>query len=606
MKKTYAKLLIFMAMAAAAALIGCPPTEEAVKISFSANGGVGTMADQDATSGIEIVLNANEFEREGYEFDGWNTTASGSGNAYPDKGKITVAASVKLYAQWKPAPLQHFAAAASHKSAVLSWDTVQIPWEKIEIRGDGFETVTVTPESESVDAVTVKNLENGKEYAFTATVTSGGKTSSGASGRCIPTSENAAVLITFDSNAPEGLEALPTQTQIVYYGASNRLDENRFTYAQGDFAGWSRDPAAKPSDSNLIQEQGDFSVTDEADIENGITLYAVWRLNPLQSAAVSSEAALDKLIGGKTITFEQTLTPAETEGAAPYIARVEVSSTPEASFAFDAATGVLTLPSNTTEEGVPYSVTLTYHTVNENGDAAEIEATTSDSAPLTLTVYPDTWVVFNNTVYKDVQVFDFTDVNTLSGVKDGENAIDSVSEEGYVFSISPTGSEKKSLNFSLIDSENIVLTMIEAKWDRNNCANIFVVGVDGQGRADYGWSPFKGNYSFMLGEAASGENSGQRWNSKNDHVRLSVNPTENTFNKYFVFDDGGENNATLGFNDEVKLTTAAITSQGAITRISSISSNGAWPLTFQHANGDDTTNPVTYTLKTVAFYTTAP
>ena len=35
MNKTYAKLLIFMAMAAA--LIGCPPTEEAVKISFSAN-----------------------------------------------------------------------------------------------------------------------------------------------------------------------------------------------------------------------------------------------------------------------------------------------------------------------------------------------------------------------------------------------------------------------------------------------------------------------------------------------------------------------------------------------------------------------------------------
>ena len=33
-------------MAMAAALIGCPPTEEAVKISFSANGGVGTMADQ--------------------------------------------------------------------------------------------------------------------------------------------------------------------------------------------------------------------------------------------------------------------------------------------------------------------------------------------------------------------------------------------------------------------------------------------------------------------------------------------------------------------------------------------------------------------------------
>ena len=427
MQKTYAKLLIFMAMAAA--LIGCPPTEEAVKISFSANGGVGTMADQDA-----------EFDRAGYEFDGWNTTASGSGNAYPDKGKITVAASVKLYAQWKPAPLQHFAAAASHKSAVLSWDTVQIPWEKIEIRGDGFETVTVTSESETVDAVTVKNLENGKEYAFTATVTSGGKTSAGASGRCIPTSENAAVLITFDSNAPEGLEALPPQTQIVTFGTPKALNANTFAYAQGTFAGWSRDPAAKPSDS-LIQDQGDFSVTDEADIENGVTLYAVWRLNPLQSAAVSSEAALDKLIGGKTITFEQTLTPAETEGTAPYIARVEVSSTPEASFAFDAATGILTLPSNTTEAGIEYSVTLTYHTVDENGDAAEIEATTSDSAPLTLTVYPDTWVVFNNTVYKDVRVFDFTDTASLEGVQYDSAAISSeaISEEGFTFTV-PAGS----------------------------------------------------------------------------------------------------------------------------------------------------------------------
>ena len=221
-------------------------------------------------------------------------------------------------------------------------------------------------------------------------------------------------------------------------------------------------------------------------------------------------------------------------------------------------------------------------------------------------VYSSEHIRYDGGVFKTVKEFDFTDVNTLSDVKDGENAIDSVSEEGYVFSISPssTGSEKKSLNFSLSDSENIVLTMIEAKWDRNNCANIFVVGVDGQGRAAYGWSPFKGNYSFMLGVAASGADNDQRWNSKNDYVRLSVNPTENTFNKYFVFDNG-EDNATLGFNDEVKLTTAAITSQGSITRISSISSNGAWPLTFQHANGNDKTNPVTYTIKTVAFYKAA-
>lgn len=237
------------------------------------------------------------------------------------------------------------------------------------------------------------------------------------------------------------------------------------------------------------------------------------------------------------------------------------------------------------------AVTVSLVLAKANADSVTVDG-------LTLKVYPETHVRFDGEFYALAQGFDFTDVSTLSGVKDGENEINSVSEEGYVFSISPTGSEKKSLNFSLIDSENIVLTMIEAKWDRNNCANIFVAGG---GNADYGWSPFKGNYSFMLGVAASGENSGQRWNSKNDHVRLSVNPTENTFNKYFVFDDGVDN-ATLGFNDGVKTTTAAITSKGTITRISSISSNGAWPLTFQHANGDDRTNPVTYTLRAVNFY----
>ena len=584
MNKTYAKLLIFMAMAAA--LIGCPPTEEAVKISFSANGGVGTMADQDATSGIEIVLNANEFEREGYEFDGWNTTASGSGNAYPDKGKITVAASVKLYAQWKPAPLQHFKAAASHKSAVLSWDTVQIPWEKIEIRGDGFETVTVTSESETVDAVTIKNLENGKEYAFTAAVTSGGKTSAETTVRCIPTSDNAAVLLTFDSNPPEGLEALPTQTQIVYYGASNRLDENRFTYAQGVFAGWSRDPAAKPSDSNLIQDQGDFSVTDEADIENGITLYAVWRLNQLESAAVSSEAALDMLIGGKTITFEQTLTPAETEGTAPYIARVEVSSTPEASFAFDAATGILTLPSNTTDASVQYSVTLTYHTVGENGDAATIDATTSDSAPLTLTVYPDTWVVFNNTVYKDVQVFDFTDTASLEGVTYDSAAIssDAISEEGFTFTV-PTGNKQLTIPSDGLDTA--VLTLIEMKWDKTG-ANVYIA----EGDAIYGWSPYKGNKTFMLGLQSNVP--GNKWNAKSGSS-MDISPETGSFNKYFILDDGNDL-PTLGFNNKVFKTTEDITdSEGK-----KITTINPFNITFTVS----ATENVTYTLKTVAFYTT--
>ena len=303
----------------------------------------------------------------------------------------------------------------------------------------------------------------------------------------------------------------------------------------------------------------------------------VWMPENVTAALADNEAK----IGGESVS----VTISQTEGSDD-LSGIKISS------------GTYSVGQNAAEtlaigsDGRSFTAPILPPDAEDTGTAVTVslvlaKANATDTVPvdgLTLTVYPSTHVRFDGKFYALAQGFDFTDENTLSDVKDGENAIDSVSEEGYVFSISPTVNEKKSLNFSLIDSDNIVLTMIEAKWDRNNCANIFVVGVDGQGRAAYGWSPFKGNYSFMLGEAASGADSGQRWNSKNDYVRLSVNPTENTFNKYFVFDDGGESNATLGFNDEVKLTTAAITSQGDITRISSISSNGAWPLTFQHAD----------------------
>ena len=54
-------------------------------------------------------LPKNYFEREGYQFVGWNTKPDGTGTAYADKAAVknltTVAKDViHLYAQWKPLP----------------------------------------------------------------------------------------------------------------------------------------------------------------------------------------------------------------------------------------------------------------------------------------------------------------------------------------------------------------------------------------------------------------------------------------------------------------------------------------------------------------------
>lgn len=74
-------------------------------VSFDANGGLGTMSDEEVWSGIAYPLSSCAFLRDGYTFAGWNTKPDGSGDAYADRASVIDIAeaggSVVLYAQWK-------------------------------------------------------------------------------------------------------------------------------------------------------------------------------------------------------------------------------------------------------------------------------------------------------------------------------------------------------------------------------------------------------------------------------------------------------------------------------------------------------------------------
>ena len=478
MKKTYAKLLIFMAMAAA--LIGCPPTEEAVKISFSANGGVGIMADQDATVGMETALNANEFDRAGYEFDGWNEAADGSGKSYADKGKITVSAAVKLYAQWKPAPLQNFAAVGANAAVILTWDLVQIPYEEISITYDGAsEAVKVTPQNEPNDTVTISGLENDKEYTFTAVVTADGKTSREATVKGTPSLANSPVTVTFHSNPPANLEEQDSYTQVVTVDVATALDPCEFAYENYTFKGWAESPDA----TEKYADEAELTATAE-DITSGIHLYAVWAGIPLTEATVSSPTGF--LIGGTTVVLTETLEPANA-----YVSRVEVTCDNSGTASYDFDTKTLTLPSNSGDTSAEYNLTLTYTTVNDEGTEATIDANV-----LTLTVYPDTWVVRNGDLYKNVKSYtDFRSSNTeveyannngaISGTTEGaEIAVDSLAEENNDTS-SNASITFKNVKDSSTSSDPILM---ELKVLYSDTANIgAVLALPGQNTTPWFW-----------------------------------------------------------------------------------------------------------------------
>lgn len=67
-------------------------------VTFDANGGTGTMADQTASTATALITNT--FTRAGYTFTGWNTAADGSGTAYADRASYPFSADATLYAQW--------------------------------------------------------------------------------------------------------------------------------------------------------------------------------------------------------------------------------------------------------------------------------------------------------------------------------------------------------------------------------------------------------------------------------------------------------------------------------------------------------------------------
>ena len=59
------------------------------------------MADQEVEIGVATALNANEFNRAGFKFQGWATSAEGE-VVYADGEEVTLTDSgLKLYAVWK-------------------------------------------------------------------------------------------------------------------------------------------------------------------------------------------------------------------------------------------------------------------------------------------------------------------------------------------------------------------------------------------------------------------------------------------------------------------------------------------------------------------------
>ncbi|MBR3731296.1 MAG: InlB B-repeat-containing protein [Spirochaetales bacterium] len=73
---------------------------------FNANGGTGSMSNQDMVYGEAAQLSANAFTRSGWTFYGWDTSSDGGGTLYQDRQSVSnltdkANGTVRLYALWQ-------------------------------------------------------------------------------------------------------------------------------------------------------------------------------------------------------------------------------------------------------------------------------------------------------------------------------------------------------------------------------------------------------------------------------------------------------------------------------------------------------------------------
>jgi hypothetical protein len=97
----------------------------AYTVTFNANLGTGTMANE--TASVATNLTTNAFTRTGYNFAGWNTLANGTGTGYANDASYPFTSSTTLYAQWTVATPYTVNFNANLGTGTMANETASVP-----------------------------------------------------------------------------------------------------------------------------------------------------------------------------------------------------------------------------------------------------------------------------------------------------------------------------------------------------------------------------------------------------------------------------------------------------------------------------------------------
>ena len=263
---------------------------EAVTISFDANGGAGEMASQTAVKGSDITLSPNSFfgpAEDGKIFAGWNTQADGNGTNYADKATVSgVQTSFTLYAQWRlPCEItfsRNFFGVTDEMPNQIIGQDYYTPLNANTYVRQGY---VFLGWSQDPDA-TYESYKDGELFKY------------GADKVTLYAVWAEERTITFYPNGATG----EAYTQKVGKGHQALIGACKFTREYYRFDGWTTDPA---SDTCSYWEGSSVVLNDE-----NLTLYAHWSFDSANCVKITFDKNSPDATGEMPVQFANKTTPA--------------------------------------------------------------------------------------------------------------------------------------------------------------------------------------------------------------------------------------------------------------------------------------------------------
>jgi len=249
------------------AAVAVPPTPYTVTFLANdpSNSTTGSMSPQ--TAAEVTSLTPENFTREGYEFIGWNTAASGKGIAYDDEASYAFRADLTLYAQWVALPVYTVTYVANDGTGVMQPQTSSTPESLTSniFSRDGYTFVGWNTEADGSGTP----VANASTYDFSADMTLYAQWTPvpDAPPQSGPAPAPAlSFTVTYFANGGDGV----MQAQVSAVPLA--FDRNLFTRAGFTFQGWNTDP-----DGSGVS----YGANHIFHFESDLALYAQWLEDPV-------------------------------------------------------------------------------------------------------------------------------------------------------------------------------------------------------------------------------------------------------------------------------------------------------------------------------------